>query len=123
MLTVGLFWLMQIVHVSSLWGGGWVLGGIHITSGVTLVPLIAGIVWLFYNPKSFGAKLVCILGAVIVIAGILMSIRFYLLRTSLYIFILVFVLIAGGSGLLARILFSKRNGSGGQGNSDKTRRR
>jgi len=107
MLTAGLFWLMQIVQVSSLWGGGWMVGGMQISGGVTLVPLIIGIIWLFFNPKAVGAKIVCIIGVVVIIAGILLSIRFYMRPTSLYVFILIFVLIAGGCGLLARILFTK----------------
>jgi len=115
MLTAGLFWLLQIVQVSSLWGGGWMLGGMQISGGATLVPLIAGIVWLFFDPKSFGARLVCILGAVIIIAGVLLSIRFYVRPTSLYIFVLIFILIGGGCGILARILFKKSDKPGGSG--------
>ena len=120
MLTAGLFWLLQIVQVSSLWGGGWMIGGVQVSGGATLVPLIAGIVWLFFNPKSVGAKIVCILGVVIIIAGVLMSIRFYVRSTSLYVFILIFVLIAGGCGLLARIIFTKPNSSGKSGKSGKS---
>ena len=107
MLTAGLFWLMQIVQVSSLWGGGWMIGGMQVSGGVTLVPFIIGIVWLFFNPKSVPARIVSILGAVIIVAGVLLSIRFYMRPTSLYIFILIFVLIAGGCGLLARVIFTK----------------
>ena len=107
MLTTGLFWLTQIVQVSSLWGGGWMIGGLQVSGGATLVPLIAGIIWWFFDPKAVGAKIVCILGAVIIIAGILLSIRFSIRNTSLFVFILVFVLIAGGCGLLARVLFTK----------------
>ena len=112
MLTVGLFWLTQIVQVSSLWGGGWMIGEMQISGGATLVPLIAGIIWLFFNPKSKGAKIFCILGIAIIIAGILMSIRFYVRSTSLYVFVLVFVLIAGGCGLLARTFFKRPGKSG-----------
>ena len=108
MLSVGLFWLMQIVQVSSLWGGGLTLGGVQVSAGAALVPLIVGIVWLFFDPKSVGAKIVCLLGVVIIIAGILLSIRFNIRPTSLYVFILIFVLIAGGCGLLARVLFRKK---------------
>jgi len=107
MLSVGLFWLMQIVQVSSLWGGGLMVGGMQISAGATLIPLIVGIIWLFFNPKSVGAKIVAIIGAAIIVAGILMSIRFYVRPTSLYVFILVFVLIAGGCGLLARVFFAR----------------
>ena len=111
MLTAGLFWLMQIVQVSSLWGGGWMIGGMQVSGGVTLVPFIIGIVWLFFNPKSVPARIVSILGAVIIVAGVLLSIRFYMRPTSLYIFILIFVLIAGGCGLLARVIFTKSSKS------------
>jgi len=112
MLTVGLFWLMQIIQVSSLWGGGLMLGGMQISGGATLVPFIVGIIWLFYNPKSFGAKIVCVLGAIIIVTGVLLSIRFYVRSTSLYVFVLVFILIAGGCGLLARTLFARPGKSG-----------
>ena len=110
MLVTGLFWLMQIIQVSSLWGGGWTVGGIQISAGLTLVPFIAGIIWVFYDTKSAAAKIVTALGAIIIIAGILMSIRFYVRPTSLYVFILIIVLIGGGCGLLARVLFKKPGG-------------
>ena len=83
------------------------VGGMQISAGATLIPLIVGIIWLFFNPKSVGAKIVAIIGAAIIVAGILMSIRFYVRPTSLYVFILVFVLIAGGCGLLARVFFAR----------------
>jgi len=106
MLAAGLFWLTSIVQVSSLWGRGFNISGVNISSGLTLVPLIAGIVWVFFNPKSLGAKLLCVVGGVIIIASILMSVRFHVARVSLFEFILVFVGIAGGGGLIARVLFT-----------------
>jgi len=109
MLAAGLFWLTSIVQVSTLWGSGFRVGGMHISSGLTLVPLIAGIIWVFFNPKSLGAKLLCIIGAVIIIAGVLMSVRFHVARVSLFEFILVFIGIAGGAGLIARVLFKDPN--------------
>jgi len=105
MLVAGLFWLTTMVQVSTLWGAGLRIGGMNIPSGLTLVPLIAGIMWVFINPKSFGAKLLCVIGGVIIIASILMSVRFHVSRTSLFEFILTFVGIAGGAGLMARVLF------------------
>jgi len=114
MLAAGVFWLTTMVQVSSVWGMGIRLGGATIPSGLTLVPLIAGIVWIFFNPKAIGAKLLCIIGVVIVIAGVLISVRFHVARVSLFEFILVFVFIAGGAGLMARVLFShpEKNDSG-----------
>jgi len=108
MLIVGLYWLTTMVQVSSLWGAGLRIGGANIPSGLTLVPLIAGIVWIFFNPKSIGAKLTCVIGVVIIVASVLMSVRFHVTRVSLFEFILVFVGIAGGAGLIARALFTNQ---------------
>jgi len=107
MLAAGLFWLTSMVQVTVGWGAGLHIGGATIPSGVTLVPLIAGILWVFFNPKSVGAKILLLLGVVVLIASILMTIRFQMPRVSLFEFILVFVGIAGGAGLVSRVLFVK----------------
>ena len=109
MLAAGLFWLTSIVQVSSLWGAGLRLGGTTLPSGVTLVPLIAGILWLFFDTRSFGAKVLCVVGVVVIIASIVMSVRFQVARVSLFEFILTFIAIAGGAGLLARVLLKDPN--------------
>ena len=108
MLVAGIFWLTSIVSVSSLWGMGWNVGGVNIASGFTLVPLIAGIIWIFFNPRSVAAKVLVVLGIVIIIASIIMSIRFYVHNTSLFVFVIIFVCIAGGTGLLARSIFANK---------------
>jgi len=106
MLVAGLFWLTTIVQVTTLWGAGFRIGGANIPSGLTLVPLIAGILWVFFNPKALGAKILCVVGIVILVASIIMSVRFHVSRTTLFEFILIFVCIAGGAGLIARVLFT-----------------
>ena len=111
MLVAGLYWLTTMVQVSTTWGAGLRVGGTTIPSGLTLVPLIAGILWVFFDPKAIGAKILLLIGVVIIIASILMTIRFHVPRTSLFEFILVFVGIAGGAGLVARVLFVKCNKS------------
>jgi len=107
MLTLGLFWLTSMVQVTIGWGAGLRIGGATIPSGITLVPLIAGILWVFFNPKSAGAKVLLIIGVLVLIGSILMTIRFQMPRTSLFEFILVFIGIAGGAGLVSRVLFVK----------------
>jgi len=107
MLAAGLFWLTSMVQVTIGWGAGLRIGGANIPSGITLVPLIAGILWVFFNPKSVGAKLLLLVGVVVLVASILMTIRFQMPRTSLFEFIMVFIGIAGGAGLVSRVLFVK----------------
>jgi len=107
MLAAGLFWLTSMVQVTIGWGQGFRIGGATIPSGITLVPLIAGILWVFFNPRAVGAKILLIIGVVILLASILMTIRFQMPRVSLFEFILVFIGIAGGAGLVSRVLFVK----------------
>lgn len=107
MLVAGLYWLTTMVQVSTTWGAGLRIGGATIPSGLTLVPLIAGILCVFFNPKAIWAKILILVGVVIIIASILMTVRFHVPRTSLFEFILVFIGIAGGAGLIARVLFAK----------------
>ena len=107
MLAVGLFWLSQTVRVSTDWFSSWRWGGISVPGGLTMVPLIAGIVWLFFNPKSFFARALTVIGGIQIVAAVIMSIRFYVHNTSLFVFLIIFVFIAGGSGLILRALFKK----------------
>ncbi|MCL2501028.1 MAG: hypothetical protein FWE90_11955 [Defluviitaleaceae bacterium] len=106
MLVAGLYWLTTMVQVTTMWGNALRVGGVSVPTGLTLVPLIAGILWIFFNPKSMGAKILLIVGLVIIVASILMSIRFHVPRVSLFEFIMVFIGIAGGCGLIARVLFT-----------------
>ena len=108
MVAAGLYWLTSIVTVTSTWGHGFSMGGrATVPSGITLVPLIAGIIWIFFNPKSMAAKILILVGIVIIVAGILLSAHFRIVRTNLFEFIMIFVCLAGGSGLLGRLLLKK----------------
>lgn len=56
MLIAGLFIFSQKVVVHSSFMGGFSLGGMRMTSGLIIVPLIAGIVWMFVSGASFPSK-------------------------------------------------------------------
>lgn len=79
-------------------------------TGMTVIPFIIGVVWLFVNPDSFAAKLVAGLGVLIILACIIMSTRFSMIGVSLYEWLLMLVLIFGGGGMVARILFKTPKG-------------
>lgn len=112
MLGAGLFIFMQKVTVSSgLFGFGFSLGGLHVSNGLIIVPFIIGIVWMFASDGSFAAKIVTAAGVLIIILAVIMTTNIYLQRITLYEWILILVLIFGGAGLLAKILFGgKRSG-------------
>ncbi len=109
MLVVGLYLFTNKATVqTSFFSGGLSLFGMHLNSGLVIIPFIIGIVWLFVKPSSFGAKLVVGLGILIIIVSVIASTTIRLPRITLYEWILFIVLIFGGAGLLARALFGGR---------------
>jgi len=89
----------QVTVTSGFWG----YFGDH-TFGLTLLPLLVGIGFLFFDGKSVLGWLLTMAGAVIILAGILMNLRIYFERTSLFNTLMMLGLLAGGLGLIARSL-------------------
>jgi hypothetical protein len=74
------------------------------TFGLSLVPFIVGIGFLFFDGKSLAGWLLTIAGLVIILAGILMSLHIYFQPTSLFNTLTMLVLLFGGLGLILRSL-------------------
>lgn len=108
LLGVGLFWLSKRVVVNSSWYI-WRIGSFDLSSGLVTVPLIVGIIWRFCSPKSIIPKIIITLGAVFIVATIIMSIRIHFLTTSMFDYLLIIGFAAAGSGLLLKTLFKKRD--------------
>src|SRR6266566_9956548 len=72
--------------------------------GLSLVPFIIGIAFLFFNGKSVTGWLLTIAGLVIIMAGILFSLHIYFQPTTLFNTLLMLVLLFGGLGLVFRSL-------------------
>ena len=70
-----------------------------------VVPFIAGIIWLFLNVDSVGAKILTVLGIVIILASIISNIRFVFRSVSLYAYLIMLILIFGGAALVGQVLF------------------
>jgi hypothetical protein len=104
-------WLItnQVTVSSNYFASGFLVPVInyHMNSfGLSLVPFIMGIGFLFYNGKSVAGWLLTIAGLVIILAGILMSLHIYFQPTSLFNTLLMLVLLFGGLGLVLRSLKS-----------------
>ena len=67
-----------------------------------------GIVWLFVNYDSFGAKLLVGAGILIIIVSVILSTQIHLRTITLFEWIIMLVLLFGGLGLVLRSLFVKR---------------
>lgn len=131
MLVVGLYIFSQKVMVSSyFFGGSMWLGGFHMSNGIIMIPFIIGVVWMFASGGSFASKVFSGVGVLFIIVSIILSTNISLVHITLFEWILILVLIFGGAGLLAKILFAvpRRNADTAEqdrrlsNNEDKVRR-
>ncbi|HEY3220683.1 MAG TPA: hypothetical protein VGJ80_08125 [Gemmatimonadales bacterium] len=98
MIVVGAYLLLTRVTVGS---GAWMLWGYN-AFGLSLLPLLIGIGWLFFNSQSIGGWLLTGCGALIILAGIIGNLHIYFAATSLFDTLVMLVLLAGGIGVVAR---------------------
>ncbi len=101
LIIAGLFFLLSkaVVHSGFY---GWSVGGLNISTGVVVVPLMIGIIWLVNNPKSILARLITIAGAIFIVGSIIINIRISFTTTSMVDYIIMMLLIAGGIGLIIK---------------------
>ena len=98
MAVAGAYALTSQVEVTT---GTWYLFGFN-SFGLSLLPFVAGIGFLFFDGRSKVGLLLAGLGAVIIAAGILMNIGIYFRPTSLFNTLMMLGLSAGGIGLFLR---------------------
>jgi hypothetical protein len=87
--------------------GYWQLWGYN-AFGLSLLPFVVGIAFLFFDGRSIVGWVLTIAGAVIIFVGILMHMDMYFRPTSLFNTLLMLVLLLGGIGLVARSLRPRR---------------
>lgn len=101
MAAAGAFFLTSrvVVHTNG-WGRFWGFSGF----GISLIPLLIGVGFLFYDGRSWIGKLLTFVGVVIIFAGILLNLDIYFQQTPLFATLMMLVLLAGGVGLVLRSL-------------------
>lgn len=107
LLGVGLFMLSRRVVVHSSWYT-WRIGNFDLGSGTVTIPLIIGVIWYFFNNKSIIPKIIMTLGAIFIVVTIILSVRITFMATSLFDYLLIFIMIAAGAGLLLKTLFKNK---------------
>ena len=107
LIASGLFFLLSkaVVHSGFY---GFSVGGLNVSTGLVVIPLMFGIIWLVNNPKSFWARLITIIGSVFIVASIIMNIRITFTTSSFFDYLVMMLLIAGGIGLLLKAIFMAR---------------
>jgi len=98
MAAAGAYLLTSRVTVSS---GGFQLWG-YSGFGLSLVPLMLGIGMLFYDGRSLLAKVLILVGVVIIGAGIIANLNVYFQHTPLFAMLMMLLLLCGGIGLIIR---------------------
>ncbi len=108
LIFAGLFFLLSKAVVRSSWVT-FSVGGINVSTGLIVIPLMFGVAWLFYNPKSFVAKLITVFGAIAIIGAIILSLRISFTTTSMFDYLIMILLIAAGAGSLLKAFFKDNN--------------
>ena len=104
MAIAGAYLLTNQVTVNS---GFWSFRGYN-TFGLSLLPLVFGIGILFFNGRSIIGWLLLFAGVIIIFACIIANLQIYFQPTSLFNTITMFVLLAGGIGLIARAVVAHK---------------
>ena len=99
----GYMLISRVVVTSAFWN--W--GGYN-TFGLTLIPLIFGIAFVFFNGKSIVGWMLILVSVVIIGSGILMNLQIYFQPTSLFNTIIMLVLFSGGIGLIGRAVVTHK---------------
>lgn len=74
------------------------------TFGLTLLPLLFGIGFLFWNGRSLVGWSLTTLGALFIFAGIIANLEIHFLPTTLFNTLVILTLLVGGLGLIFRSL-------------------
>lgn len=109
MVVAGGYLLLTRVTVTS---GLWHLWGYN-AFGLSLLPLLVGIGFLFFDGRSLLGWVLTAVGSLIILLGIVANLHVYFRATSLFDTLLILGLLAGGLGLVARSL--RPQGVGGTG--------
>ena len=103
----GVFFLLSKAVVRSGFYG-LSIGGLNISTGLVVIPLMIGIIWLVNNPKSLLARILTIAGSIFIVGSIIMNIRITFTTTSMFDYLIMMLLIAGGIGLIIKASFMSR---------------
>lgn len=111
MTVIGGYYLMNMITVSSgFWGSGYgdgIFGALPITPfSVTLVVFLLGIGIMFFDADSKIGWIVAGAGFALMIIGVIATLRIHIMPVSLYVILIVFILLVGGIGLIARSLLT-----------------
>jgi hypothetical protein len=100
MMIAGLYLLFRQIDVDGgYWHTAW---GNDRSFGLTLLPLLVGVAWMFWDSSSKVGWLLAGGGLLIIVVGIVSNLQIHFRRSTLFDTLLILGLIAGGIGVIAR---------------------
>ena len=112
MMCGGFYLLLNGIVVSSSFGFGsrlFGIGGMGLTGGMILIPLIIGVCMVFYNGKSYLGWLVMIASFGALVFGVISSVSLNLRTMSAFELLTILTLAFGGLGLFLSSLRPSRS--------------
>jgi hypothetical protein len=109
MMCGGFYLLLNGIVVSSAFGWGtrlFGIGGVGITGGIILIPLIVGVGLIFYNARNALGWLLALGALAAMVFGVIASLSLSLRTMTAFELICILVLAFGGLGLFLRSLRS-----------------
>ena len=103
---IGAFMIFQNTTISTSFGLSRMIG-FEPPFGVVLLPLIIGIIILFFNENSILGWILVIVGVLIILVGILMGLQITFRRTTLFVTLIMYGMTAAGIGITLKGLFGK----------------
>ncbi|MFP4348695.1 MAG: hypothetical protein ACLFQY_10450 [Desulfococcaceae bacterium] len=97
---------IQVTHHFHMSRALYSFGAFRLTTGLTLVPLIFGIGFIFYNAKNPIGWVLAGVSLILIGFGIISSIQFRLRHMSAFELIMILILLVGGIGLFLSSLRS-----------------
>ena len=110
LMIVGLFILFNRVHVGPAGWGGWgrfSIGGFSFPSGLVIIPFIIGVIWMFGSGGNLVSKIFTAFSVLIILAAIIMNTTFWLDHMTMFDWMLILVMVFGGGGIVASVLFGE----------------
>ena len=80
------------------------IGGMPVTSGMILIPLMFGIGMIFYNAKSWLGWIIAGASLIALVFGVIANTTLQFARLSVFDLLVILVLLVGGLGLFLRSL-------------------
>lgn len=105
MMLLGLWLLLKKVYVSSSFFGGYIhISGMRVRTGIFTIPLVAGLVWMFFKPNGKAPKIFSVAGFVLIIVVVICSVSVRVAAIPLSMWLVILFLIAAGIGIVIRSL-------------------